>query len=316
MPSRILFRHRYGVTFAALLLAVIAVAVPVGLRANSISDSDASIQPTGIFSTVEVTWNSPPSQTSSRFLAYEIMFSEPVRGIAASDFVSDGATCAFTIPTPSREYSTRYSVLMTCPPSTYGTVFPLFVAESVSTQLLDATPFDGQTSGRSVEIIPGTVITVALSGSGSGSVTSDLSGINCGLLCTGAFPPNTRLTLTAQPDPGNMFVGWTGACSGTRNCSVTLSSSRNVTAVFEPAGTIIVTKVGSGGGVVSAASSLNCGTSCRSSHLIGQTVTVSASPNRTSRFIGWAGACSGTGTCSVKIARAEDIFIYAIFEPR
>ena len=40
------------------------------------------------------------------------------------------------------------------------------------------------------------------------------------------------ITLSAQPDAGAQFVGWTGACTGTGTCAVTLAGNRVVGATF------------------------------------------------------------------------------------
>lgn len=40
------------------------------------------------------------------------------------------------------------------------------------------------------------------------------------------------VTLTATPGTGMSFLGWSGACSGTGNCEVTMDEAREVTATF------------------------------------------------------------------------------------
>jgi hypothetical protein len=68
---------------------------------------------------------------------------------------------------------------------------------------------------------------------GPGSVTSNPSGIDCGTDCSESYNPGTIVTLTAQPDAGAFFTGWSGACSGTDlQCSFTLNVDTTVTATF------------------------------------------------------------------------------------
>jgi uncharacterized delta-60 repeat protein len=68
---------------------------------------------------------------------------------------------------------------------------------------------------------------------GSGSVASDITGINCGSSCVASFTPNTMITLTATPAMGSTFVGWSGAsCSGTGTCLITIAAATTVTATF------------------------------------------------------------------------------------
>jgi uncharacterized repeat protein (TIGR03803 family) len=65
---------------------------------------------------------------------------------------------------------------------------------------------------------------------GSGTVTGN--GINCSSLCGAFFAPGTMVTLTAAPAAGSSFVGWSGACSGSSTCSLTINSAQSVGATF------------------------------------------------------------------------------------
>jgi hypothetical protein len=80
-------------------------------------------------------------------------------------------------------------------------------------------------------------LTVALAGAGKGAVTSSPAGINCGIDCSEAYAAGTEVTLTATPASGSTFAGWSGACTGTGACKVTMSQARSVTATFEKAPT-------------------------------------------------------------------------------
>jgi hypothetical protein len=76
---------------------------------------------------------------------------------------------------------------------------------------------------------------VAKAGTGGGTVTSSPSGINCGADCSEVYALGTRVTLIAMPTAGSVFNGWSaGGCSGTADCTVTLTASANVTALFQP----------------------------------------------------------------------------------
>ena len=81
-------------------------------------------------------------------------------------------------------------------------------------------------------------LTVQNSGTGAGAVTSSPSGINCGSTCSASFETGTSITLTATPNPGNTFGGWSGACSGAAACTVTLSANSSVTATFTQGGSL------------------------------------------------------------------------------
>ena len=75
-------------------------------------------------------------------------------------------------------------------------------------------------------------LTVTVGGSGSGRVTSSPTGISCPGTCSSSFAPGTKVTLTATASSGSTFSGWSGACSGTGGCVLTMTGSLNVTASF------------------------------------------------------------------------------------
>ncbi|MEO7760929.1 MAG: S8 family serine peptidase [Casimicrobiaceae bacterium] len=81
----------------------------------------------------------------------------------------------------------------------------------------------------------GSLLAVTLAGSGSGSVTSSPAGIVCGATCSAQFSPAAQVTLTATPDPGSIFTGWLGACTGTQACVTTSATASTAVATFGPA---------------------------------------------------------------------------------
>lgn len=74
--------------------------------------------------------------------------------------------------------------------------------------------------------------TLSVSVSGSGSVASAPTGISCGSDCTEDYASGTTVTLTATPASGYRLSGWSGACSGTGSCTVSMTAARSVTASF------------------------------------------------------------------------------------
>jgi endoglucanase len=80
---------------------------------------------------------------------------------------------------------------------------------------------------------PGTfILTVTKAGTGSGTVTSSPTGISCGGTCLKNFASGASVTLTPAAASGSTFAGWSGACTGTGNCVLSMSASRTVTATF------------------------------------------------------------------------------------
>src|SRR5207244_10475332 len=77
-------------------------------------------------------------------------------------------------------------------------------------------------------------LTVSKAGTGSGTVASTPAGITCGTDCSETYLSGTLVTLTAAPDAGSVFTGWSGgACTGTGPCTVTLGAATTVTATFD-----------------------------------------------------------------------------------
>lgn len=78
------------------------------------------------------------------------------------------------------------------------------------------------------------VLTLAFSGSGSGTVASSPSGFSCSTSCfTQLFPFNTSVTLTATPNGTSSFGGWSGCdSSATTTCTLIMNANRTVTVTF------------------------------------------------------------------------------------
>ena len=142
-------------------------------------------------------------------------------------------------------------------------------------------------------------LTVTRGGTGSGTVTSDPAGIECGDTCTQSYPHGTVVTLTATPAPGARFVSW----SGDPDCadgSVTLDMEKTCTANFTSLpsllATLSVSKFGAGSGTVTSnPPGIDCGATCSAAYDRGTTVELTATPAPGSIFGGWNG-CSADGT--------------------
>jgi hypothetical protein len=75
-------------------------------------------------------------------------------------------------------------------------------------------------------------LTTARTGAGTGTVTSAPSGISCGATCSFAFNSGSVVTLTATSASGSAFANWSGACTGSGSCAVTMDAAKSVTAAF------------------------------------------------------------------------------------
>ncbi|HBA39862.1 MAG TPA: hypothetical protein DCZ05_09010 [Deltaproteobacteria bacterium] len=172
--------------------------------------------------------------------------------------------------------------------------------------------------GGTTKIVRGTgvtanfILTVTKAGSGSGTVTA--TGINCGSDCKQAYSSGSSVTLTASASGGSVFSGWSGGgCSGTGNCTVTMSADATVTATFNLSSdtfTLNTTVTGSASGMVtSSPAGINCGSDCSEIYAVNTNVTLTAAAGSGGSFKGWSGGgCSGSSTtCSVFMSAAKSV---------
>jgi hypothetical protein len=159
-------------------------------------------------------------------------------------------------------------------------------------------------------------LTVFTAGTGSGTVTSSPGGIACGSNCVAKFQTGALVTLTPTAATGSQFTGWSGACSGTGACQVTMSEARSVSAGFEPEPpppptryTLTIVKAGSGSGTVaSSRAGIFCGGKCEKEYEDEENVTLIPTPASGSTFAGWSGGgCAGTGICRVMMDTAKSV---------
>jgi hypothetical protein len=152
--------------------------------------------------------------------------------------------------------------------------------------------------------------TLSISNSGNGTITSAPSGINCGSTCNAVFNDGSTVSLTATPANGYSFAGWSGACSGTGACSVTMNTAQIVSAAFmqDPPPPFALTVSSSGNGTVTSGDGMiNCGSTCSANYTQGTQVNLTATPASGFGFAGWGGACSGIGACSVTMNAAQSV---------
>ena len=84
------------------------------------------------------------------------------------------------------------------------------------------------------------------------------------------------------------------------------SAESNPVTPVAPRFALTITKSGAGSGTVtSSVGGINCGAVCAADFDAGTGVTLSAAARSGSRFAGWAGACTGTGSCTVTMDAAK-----------
>jgi len=77
-------------------------------------------------------------------------------------------------------------------------------------------------------------LTVTKAGTGSGTITSTRSGINCGADCSENYNIGTVVTLTATAAAGSTFAGWSDDVDCVDGI-VTVNATKTCTARFDPA---------------------------------------------------------------------------------
>lgn|GEM_PF-6044170 len=208
--------------------------------------------------------------------------------------------------------------------------YTLTLRPSTDTQ---TTTFSSQEPSRNTNTLPFQTLAVSTAGSGTGTVTSGPSGIDCGEECSGIYEQGAGVTLAARPAEGSTFVGWSGGgCAGTSPvCQVAMTTNLTVTATFlpqvslqEPSGspntiplpTLTVITTGSGTGTVTSTPiGIDCGGDCSEVHEQSVRVTLAARPAEGSRFAGWSGGgCAGISpVCQVTMT--SDLAVAAAFAP-
>ena len=75
---------------------------------------------------------------------------------------------------------------------------------------------------------------LSVNASPAGVGTVNYSGKSCSTSCSAGYTGGDQVVLTATPANGYAFSNWTGACSGTGACSLTMDASKSITALFAP----------------------------------------------------------------------------------
>jgi spore germination protein YaaH len=144
---------------------------------------------------------------------------------------------------------------------------------------------------------------------GNGSVSSVPDGISCGADCSEAYANGASVTLTATPDEGNRLARWAGCASTNANtCTVSMTASKTVKAIFNEVFSLSVNKTGSGTGAVTGLpAGIKCGRICQANYDGNTLVTLKANPASNAFFMGWSGACSGTDPCSIVLNSNQNV---------
>jgi uncharacterized repeat protein (TIGR02543 family) len=141
---------------------------------------------------------------------------------------------------------------------------------------------------------------------GSGSVTFDPLG--------GTYGAGTVVTLTATPETGFQFSGWSGDLSGSANpATITMDGSKNVTATFTTSGAIVHEETRTGGSSNSTTVATSANLTGMSGHLY--LAAISMQPRKSVVAVSGLGLnwtlvktqCSGLNTIAVEVWMAQGL---------
>jgi uncharacterized repeat protein (TIGR02543 family) len=176
-----------------------------------------------------------------------------------------------------------------------GTVYPTKAGHLFSPYSIDyANITSDQPNQNYTALIIYQMLTIA---AGTGGTTNPLPGIY-------DYSYGTQVQVTAVPDSGYQFSGWSGNASGaTTPITITMDSDKSITANFILQYTLTIA-AGSGGTTNPSPGSYT--------HDSGAQVSVTATANSGYTFSGWSGDASGT-TTPITITMDSDKSIKANF---
>lgn len=143
--------------------------------------------------------------------------------------------------------------------------------------------------------------------SGAGSVASDIPGVDCSASCTTEWDAGTTVELEPMAGEGQRFVRWSGACTGSLGCLLTLSGATSVNALFAPEQFGLVVSVTGSGAVTGA------GAPCRLARCARQATSYAplrlrATAAKGWRFAAWSGGCAHSrAVCTLPMTKASAV---------
>jgi subtilisin len=133
-----------------------------------------------------------------------------------------------------------------------------------------------------------------------GNITGESTTISCRAGCPEAnyqYTSGSKVVLTAIAPTGFIFTGWNGDCNGTESqITVLIDSAKNCSANFARDEVVEMYKLeiilsGTGEGIVTQGSLINCGDICSTYYLKDETVRLAVKTAPLSAFLGWGGDC-------------------------
>ncbi len=246
-------------------------------------------------------------------------------GIACTVGATSGGTC-------SAQFLDGTTVTLTASPAT-GNTFAGWSGDCAAASGPACTlTISSATRSATARFARPQALSVELAGTGDGSVGGTVGGTAIACVrrdgatsgtCSATAPLGTVVSLSASPDANSTFTGWTGACSGTGPCTVTVDQARTVGATFTRRQvTLTVAVSGAGAGTVivdGQRCTLAAGAGSQTCALrvdVGRALALTAETGTASEFSGWSGACAASArTPSCSLTLSGDGSVGATFVP-
>ena len=150
-------------------------------------------------------------------------------------------------------------------------------------------------------------LTLTKAGTGTGNVTG-----------AGTYNDQATATVTATPNAGSTFAGWSGPNGAECTTgSVLMNADKSCTATFRLKRTLTVSTAGNGT-VTSSPAGINCGGDCVEDYPEGTVVTLTPTPDSGWQFDNWSGAgdcTNGSVTMTVALSCTANFSLIPIVVP-
>lgn len=170
------------------------------------------------------------------------------------------------------------------------------------------------------QCVPGHTLEVDFGdGAGLGSATLSVSGsqeVTCQANCSIVYGASTVVEIRATGSATARFEGFSpaeGSACDADSCLITMDTDRRIGLAFTTLPLLTLKVLGSGEGTVtSTTGDFSCTSGSVCTIPLNMAVTLSATAASGSVFLGWDGACAGSGVCAVSPGTQEMVVAYFV----